>query len=239
MRLVLLYIKAFAARINRHFRKKSVHWFISDLHFSHQNVINYCKRPFSNKEQMDAFLIFQWNCYIDPQDTVYCLGDFSLNRHALSIIGPKLNGRKFLVSGNHDKTFLKKESSNKKVANELNRATAAGWTVTQKIELGALRNGEELAIIMTHLPPVGPNASSHDTRYLNERIEHNPKALHLHGHLHGRYIKSGNMLDCGWDVLQRPITFKEIMSTYESTKEFIPSHLTEFYAKRPQTENAG
>jgi calcineurin-like phosphoesterase family protein len=239
MRLIYLYLQAIIARIKRSYRKNNLSWFISDTHFGHQNVINYCLRPFKTKEQMDKFLIFQWNCFIAPEDTVYHLGDFSLNKEALSILGPKLNGRKFLVSGNHDKTYMFKNRSNKKLQTELNKATTAGWTVNQKIELGAVKNGKDLTIIMTHLPPKQEGTEAYDARYMNERIEHNPNALHLHGHLHGKYVKKGNLLDVGWDVMQRPLTFQEIVGLYEDSREFIPSRLGTFYANRKDQESAG
>lgn len=240
MRLIQLYLEAIVARVKRYFRKKPLTWLTSDLHFGHRNVIIYCKRPFHSVEQMDRFLVFQWNCFIAPQDTVYCLGDFALNRQRLSVTGSKLNGKRFLVSGNHDKTFLKKESQNKNAHGDIKKAVDAGWTVTQQIELGAVKDGKDLRIVMTHLPPTyGDGPEAYDARYMNERIARDPDALHLHGHLHGRYVKRDNMIDCGWDVKQRPLTFKEVMETYEDSRQFIPSRLGDHYANRKIEEEAG
>jgi calcineurin-like phosphoesterase family protein len=236
IKLIYLYVQAVAARIKRHFRKNNLSWFCSDYHFGHAAIIGYCDRPFRNVKSMDRFLLFQWNCYIGPKDTVYFLGDFALNRQALSTIGPKLNGRKFLVSGNHDKTFLKKESKNKNAAGDINKAVAAGWTVTQKIELGAVRDGEELRIIMTHLPPKHIELTAYDQRFLNERIDHDPKALHLHGHLHGKYTKKGNAIDVGWDSFRRPVTLKEIMNVFQDERQYIASPIEAFNNWRRENE---
>jgi len=75
-------------------------WVVSDTHFGHNNIIQYCNRPFANAEIMDECLIDNWNSVVKDDDIVYHLGDvyFANGREALS----KLNGRKRLVLGNHD-----------------------------------------------------------------------------------------------------------------------------------------
>jgi len=235
MRLISLYLKAIIARIKRIRRKNKRSHFTSDLHFGHANVILYCDRPFKNTKQMDKFLIFQWNCYVAPQDEVYVLGDFALNRNALSVIGPKLNGKKFLISGNHDKTFLKRDSKNKHAAADTKKAVDAGWVVTQQIEVETMGG---LKIIMTHLPPKKEGMTQYDERYMNERIDPDEKALHLHGHLHGKYRKRGNLIDVGWDAWQRPITMKEVIDVFHDDELYIASPLENFNKKRQQSEQA-
>lgn len=78
-------------------------WFTSDTHFGHQNIIHFCKRPFSSIEEMDITLIENWNNKVSPNDIIFHLGDFAFaptNRwkELLTI----LNGKKYLVLGNHD-----------------------------------------------------------------------------------------------------------------------------------------
>lgn len=50
--------------------------YTSDLHFEHKNVIQFDHRPFSNVEEMDAFIMQCWNKRVQPDDIVYILGDF-------------------------------------------------------------------------------------------------------------------------------------------------------------------
>jgi len=83
-------------------------YFISDTHFSHAKCWETFKRadgsplrPFTSTEEMDETIIANWNRVVKPEDSVYHLGDFVINRRNMSV-GHRLNGRKRLVRGNHD-----------------------------------------------------------------------------------------------------------------------------------------
>lgn len=79
-------------------------YFISDTHFNHKNIIRYCDRPFEDVKEMNETMITYWNKTVKPNDTVYHLGDFSLcNKSSSELIARKLNGKKILIRGNHDK----------------------------------------------------------------------------------------------------------------------------------------
>ena len=76
---------------------------ISDTHFWHQNIIDYEDRPFDTVEEMNKYMVKQWNSVVGKDDLIYHLGDVSLGkkeetRHILS----QLNGIKILILGNHD-----------------------------------------------------------------------------------------------------------------------------------------
>lgn len=82
-------------------------WFISDSHFSHKNIIDYCNRPFLSIEEMNDTLIYNWNKIVKNNDRVFMLGDFALcGKDKIIEIGQKLNGRKILILGNHDGASL-------------------------------------------------------------------------------------------------------------------------------------
>ncbi len=78
-------------------------WFISDTHFGHANILEFEKeaRPFESLEEMHEVMIERWNNTVNPGDSVYHLGDFCFGRKNIEI-GSRLNGKKFLVLGNHD-----------------------------------------------------------------------------------------------------------------------------------------
>lgn len=78
------------------------HWIISDTHFQHTNVIEYCNRPFSNVEEMGREMIKRWNNVVRKDDIVWHLGDFGFgNKGYITNIVSQLNGRIRLIKGNH------------------------------------------------------------------------------------------------------------------------------------------
>lgn len=76
-------------------------WFTSDTHFGHANIIKFQGRPFSSAIEMDEAIITNWNKCVKPNDKVYHLGDFSFDKRP-DIVARRLNGRKYLIRGNHD-----------------------------------------------------------------------------------------------------------------------------------------
>jgi calcineurin-like phosphoesterase family protein len=82
-------------------------YFTADTHFCHANIIKYENRPFKDINEMNKILMNNWNNKIKSNDEVYIIGDFifSDGRTANELI-KKLNGRKYLIKGNHD-SFLK------------------------------------------------------------------------------------------------------------------------------------
>jgi calcineurin-like phosphoesterase family protein len=82
-------------------------FFISDTHFSHRNVLHYDSRPWTDIRQHDDDLVDKWNSKVDKSDTVYHLGDFALaGRQRQNDLIQRLNGKIYLVLGNHDKKHL-------------------------------------------------------------------------------------------------------------------------------------
>lgn len=89
-------------------------WFTADQHFYHSNILKFTKnngellRPnFSNIEEMNEYMIEKWNSVVAVDDKIYHLGDIVMPTSAtkMSII-KRLNGRKVLIKGNHDKAKL-------------------------------------------------------------------------------------------------------------------------------------
>lgn len=82
-------------------------WFTSDLHLGHRAAISMCGRPFGNVEDMNEILIRNYNSCVKKNDTVYILGDIS-HRMPVSEVNQlihKMNGKKILCKGNHDKKY--------------------------------------------------------------------------------------------------------------------------------------
>ena len=77
---------------------------ISDLHFGHKNIIGFTSRGrmVRSIEEHDELLIENWNAEVNKHDVVYVLGDVAWRSESAEKCLPRLRGKKFLVSGNHD-----------------------------------------------------------------------------------------------------------------------------------------
>lgn len=82
-------------------------YFISDTHFGHSRIIEYCDRPYKDTTQMDIDIIHKWNSVVKPNDTVWHLGDFAFfskkDHERIYKLIQKLNGNINLLLGNHDR----------------------------------------------------------------------------------------------------------------------------------------
>lgn len=74
---------------------------ISDLHFGHKNVAIF--RGFKDDEEQDELIILRWNEVVTKKDTVWILGDITMERTSHYYLLDRLNGIKNVVLGNHDK----------------------------------------------------------------------------------------------------------------------------------------
>lgn len=85
----------------------------SDIHFSHENILQFENRPFNDVKEMDETIIKRWNSVVSPNDLVYILGDvsFASVKHTNELI-KRLNGDKILIKGNHDE-FIYSEKFDK------------------------------------------------------------------------------------------------------------------------------
>lgn len=141
------------------------YWVISDTHFSHENIIKFCNRPFVDKWHMNEMMIQNWNSLIAPQDKVYHLGDvyFESNEEAEKIMA-RLNGHKRLILGNHD-----------------NPKDRAIWRYFDQVSMWKVFS--EFKLLMTHVP-VHPS-----TFELNGQRE---DWINVHGHIHNNPSPEGN-----------------------------------------------
>jgi len=80
-------------------------YLISDLHLDHENIIEYCSRPFEDVEEMNEVLVKNWNVTVDPDDEVIFGGDLTIAletpRWGESQVAPAIRG-----------SLLTKESTN-------------------------------------------------------------------------------------------------------------------------------
>ena len=74
---------------------------ISDLHFSHLNMA--IRRGFKDEIEHDEHIIKSWNSVVNKKDTVFLLGDLSMEKISPYPLLKRLNGIINIVLGNHDK----------------------------------------------------------------------------------------------------------------------------------------
>lgn len=211
--------------IKKLFRKPK-RWFTSDLHLGHSNVINYCNRPFKDKFEMNEAIVKEWNRTVAKKDTVYILGDLSLNPKVAFEYLPRLNGKKVLVAGNHDSCFIGHQKSTKMQK----KYEAFCEHVYKHKSTLVLKDGT--FVDLCHLPYKSEDGNKFDQRYNDYKLWDIGCYL-LHGHLHGRYKKFGKMLDVSWDAHNGKILSEDqVIELINDPREFIESHLTKYYEER-------
>jgi calcineurin-like phosphoesterase family protein len=167
----------------------------SDIHLNHLRILQYCPErrldqplPEAVEDQwkmvavMNEKIISNWNEVIGVDDEVYVLGDVAMGliEKAPALI-QRLNGKKYLVKGNHDKT-LTKSRDGKSLADDL-----FVW-VKDYHEMFYSYEGKKHNIVMSHFPMSHFNLM-------------NQGGIMLHGHLHGNPSGlTGRIFDVGIDT---------------------------------------
>lgn len=167
-------------------------FYISDTHFNHNRILSMQPRSFSTIEQHDEAIITRWNAAVAPSDVVWHLGDFALglnNPDRVRWIFNRLNGRKYLVYGNHD---VRRDG-------ELD-PTIAGLEWSARPEAIAFVKDEGQQIVLSH--------------YAQRCWQGRGKgSWHFFGHAHGRLPAEGRSRDVGVDLPDvdfTPRTFKQL-----------------------------
>lgn len=171
-------------------------YYTSDLHLGHENCIAMCNRPFSSVEEMDEQLIEAWNKRVHADDLVFILGDLIYK----SALAPeeylrRLKGKKYLVIGNHDRSWLDK----------VNLADYfIGWA-----PLNVMNTGRGKATLC-HFPLI-----EHEGRFMIHG--------HLHANTDRKaweYVRNDpRAYNAGVDVNgYKPVTFDELVANNEAFK---------------------
>lgn len=187
-------------------------YFSSDHHVWHSNVIRYCNRPYNSVEEMNEALVRNWNEVVTSEDTVYCLGDFSLAHRPVEVFTPRLNGTKLLVPGNHDHCHSHHKKSRKPENREkwIRQYEEWGWKVLP--EQATLDIPGVATVNLCHLPykTVDGDGKTYDDKYDKWRPTDDGRWL-LCGHVHEKWKIKGRMINVGVDVWDmKPVSIEEI-----------------------------
>ena len=173
-------------------------FFTSDTHFDHKNIIKYCNRPFSSVQEMNQGLINNWNSVINPDDTIFHLGDVSFggNTNLINYVS-QLNGHIILIKGNHDRKLQQS------ICDKLFDYTCQQLTL----------NIDGITVFLNHFPFLCFSGTYNTD-----------KSIQLFGHIHSGPLSSGpdidrfnkygvyNQYDVGvYNNHYKPISWNEIL----------------------------
>ena len=170
-------------------------FFSADHHFGHAGILSpkmNAPRPFASIEEHDRTLVACWNAIVRKEDVVHHLGDFAYKctpGYAASLLR-RLNGRKFLVRGNHD---------------EIGKSLP--WD-------GPVR---DVARVHVQDPGMRSARGAWLSHYAHRVWPHMHRGdLHLFGHSHGSLEPIPNSLDVGVDCWGwTPVTLPQILARLE------------------------
>lgn len=133
-------------------------YYTADTHFGHENIMKHSHRPFESVDKMDEILIKNWNDKVTNKDIIYILGDFCFRSGKdPEYYLKQLNGRKVLLTGNHDGCIMKDIRNLSKYFEE----------ITNYKEI----NDNGTKIVLSHYPIAEWNGFFRG-------------ALHFYGHIH-------------------------------------------------------
>lgn len=165
-------------------------FFVADTHFSHFNILKYDNRPFNDIHHHDMALINNWNSVVNSDDLVFHLGDVSWgDENVIYKQVSALNGRKILITGNHDSKLTKST-----------KCSALFEMITPALDLYVKDGKHHQLICLFHYP-------------IHEWNQCHRGSWMLHGHSHGRdtYDKTYKILNVGinlWDY--KPISYEQV-----------------------------
>jgi calcineurin-like phosphoesterase family protein len=196
-----------------------VYYFISDTHFGHEKIIEYCNRPFKDTIEMDETLIKNYNHYVRDCDIVYFLGDIGCgNQEYIKAVIERLKGIKILITGNHEK-----------------------WGIMSYYDLGFVAVLEEAIItrgdytfVLRHYPTRALSElirlfwvytkkmwyKDRSVKQIFQRLKREwrryskfSKDWVLHGHVHQAWLSKGKNINCSVEVWNyKPINIDEIIN---------------------------
>lgn len=161
----------------------------SDIHFNHLNILKYCPHrggpdtDWDKVAKMNELIISNWNSMVKPEDETYIVGDVAMGliEKAPALIS-RLNGKKYLIKGNHDKTLTKKRADGTRISDDLFAS------VHDYLEIFHSVDGKKHFLCMSHFPMSHWNGM-------------NQGSMMIHGHLHGSPSGlSGRIKDVGIDT---------------------------------------
>ena len=97
------------------------------MHLGHANIVKYSRGMFASVQEMDSYIIRQWNEHTDTTDDIWILGNLSYRSTvSVSYYLEQMKGHKHLIIGNHDMKWMKSvdlPAYEKRIEQELSQTT--------------------------------------------------------------------------------------------------------------------
>lgn len=160
--------------------------FSADMHLNHEKIIKYCKRPFTDVNQMNTTIINNCNQISSSETTLYHIGDYCLYSQAI-FFESFFNCKIVHIKGNHDKF----------------RSIS-----TALIKLG------RLTCMLTHYPPYSVLEIPEDVDLVLTAHVHNYYLYKIIDYPQ-EYKRKIPLINVGVDVWDfKPVTIKQIKELY-------------------------
>lgn len=181
----------------------------SDTHFSHNKEFLYKPRGYDNVQDMNDNMIDVINNTVGPDGILLHLGDFCLNTNTeqYNNIVRRIKVKAiWMLWGNHNNPIQKFHGINSQQLVGYN-----GDTMIKYLQHYYTFGCNNKQFVCFHYPIVAWDGQ-------------NTGSMHLCGHSHGNYLPSrpehtqGKILDCGWDVHQRPLSMLEVENIMNKKK---------------------
>lgn len=180
-------------------------YYIADLHFYHA-AMNVCMdyRGFQDVEEMNEYMIAKWNGKVRKNDDVVIIGDLSWgNAEETNTLLKRLNGRLYLIQGNHDRFLTNKEMN----------ASIFKW----------IKSYEELSdnkrkVVLCHYPIICYNGQYR----LDENG--NPRTYMLYGHVHD--TQDQRLLELFQEITRNTVTINA-----QGEEQHIPCNMINCFCK--------
>lgn len=180
-------------------------FFWSDLHLGQKLVARH--RGFSSVSVHDRHIIERWDSTVTPNDTIYLLGDLSVqgNRTALDIISQR-PGTKKLIWGNHDPGHPSNRRSHRYLRDYLE--------VFEHVDsVGSVKVGGH-KVLLSHFPYTGERDGAPD-RFAGFRLRDAGWWL-IHGHVHNEWLVRDRQINVGVDRwMKGPASLKNLAGLME------------------------
>lgn len=182
-------------------------YFISDHHLGHDNILKFTDdqnnliRPnFDGVDHMNEYMIETHNEIVKPEDTVYFGGDVTFKKKDLALVG-RMNGKKILIRGNHDKCAKIKDY------------------LEYFKDVIAVKCYNDHGIIVSHYP------IHKDSLWQHRRGR---PIINVHGHTHQNVLDDPQYINMCVEVLNyRPIDFDQLVNLAETNRGIINVWKTE------------